>query len=124
LVFLASFITHKAYWKITTFDWWCGGLSLAALALWALTREGNVGIFFALAADALASVPTIVKAYKQPSSESSTLFMLAGTSAIITTLTITTWNFAHYAFPLYMLAVNGLIAALIMYPRKAKVEAA
>jgi hypothetical protein len=120
LVLLASFINQKSYWKLTRFDLTCGALSLGALLLWALTREGNLAILFTIAADALACVPTIVKAYREPKSENSISYSTASLSALITLLTITRWNFATAAFPLYLFLIAGFIAILIEYPRKAK----
>jgi hypothetical protein len=117
MVFIASFVGKKAYWKITKFDWWCGGLSLAALALWAITRDGNVAIFFAILADALAAVPTIAKAYKDPKSESYPVFLFGGISAGITLLTIDNWSFANYGFPAYIFAICALMVGLITFPR-------
>lgn len=100
LIFFASFVNKKAEWKITRFDVICGALSLGGLALWGLTRVGNIAILFAILADALAAIPTLVKAYKYPETENSQVFLFGGISALITLLTIKQWNFAHFAFPI------------------------
>ena len=69
LVVIASYISHQAVWKLTRFDYVCGGLSLLGLVLWFITRENNVAIFFSIMADALAALPTLVKSYNEPDSE-------------------------------------------------------
>src|SRR5580700_5738198 len=43
-IFIASFVNKKAEWKLTCFDFTCGALSLIGLALWYLTKSGNVAI--------------------------------------------------------------------------------
>src|SRR3989344_4087709 len=66
LIFLASFVNKKAYWKITRFDIICGGLSLLGLSLWLITKEGSAAIAFAIAGDSFAGIPTFRKAFSHP----------------------------------------------------------
>lgn len=115
IIFIASFFIKGAKWKITKLDIWCGALSLLGLALWAFTRVGNIAIFFAILADGLAAVPTIIKSYKAPETESWVVFFLGFISAGITLLAIKTWDFAHYGFPLYIFAVTGIFVLLIKF---------
>lgn len=115
LVFIASFINKMAYWKLHKLDLVCGGLSILGLLLWMITRVGNIAIFFSVLADGLASVPTIMKSWRFPQTESSTIFLLSGINATITLLTIDVWNFQHYAFPVYILAINVLLFLLIWF---------
>lgn len=115
LIFVASFLNKKADWKITRFDLGCGALSLIGLALWGITQVGNLAIFFAIVADGLAAVPIIIKSYKAPETEDYKAFLFATVSASVTLFTIKQWNFAHYAFPLYILLVCLLIFVLIKF---------
>lgn len=102
LVFISSFINRNAYWKIDRFDIVCGILSLIGLILWLVTQTGLIAILFSIIADALAGVPTLRKIYKEPQSESYTLFAFGAVAAVITLLTIQDWTFAAYGFPLYI----------------------
>lgn len=112
VVFIASFITRQAAWKLQTFDFICGGLSVLGLILWALTREGDLAIFFGIMADGLAALPTVVKAWKAPETESALLYFLSAISAGITISTIDKWNFATWGFPIYILSICLLISSL------------
>jgi hypothetical protein len=105
MVFIASFINSKSVWKLTTFDFMCGGLSLAGLVLWLVTQEGNIAIGLSILADLLAALPTVVKAYKAPETENWHIFLFGAISAGITLLTIDSWDFAHYGFPLYIFLI-------------------
>ncbi|MCA9327651.1 hypothetical protein KDA14_03940, partial [Candidatus Saccharibacteria bacterium] len=78
-----TFFTKHPKWKITRFDVYCGALSLLGLALWGITREGNVAIALSIAADFLAFIPTIVKGYRYPDTESPWLFMFGLANATI-----------------------------------------
>jgi hypothetical protein len=116
-VFLASFINRKAYWQITRLDIACGLLSLAALALWAVTRKGDIAIALSIAADGLAAVPTILKSWKEPETEDYRVFLCATISTVITLLTLQEWKFAVYGFPVYILLLGVLLTGLIAFPR-------
>lgn len=115
LVFIASFFNKKAQWKITKFDIWCGVLSLIGLSMWAFTRVGNIAIFFAILADGLAAIPTIIKSYKAPETESWMVFFLGFVSSGITLLAIKTWDFAHYGFPAYIFTITAIFVLLIKF---------
>ncbi|PWT74420.1 MAG: hypothetical protein C5B60_06680, partial [Chloroflexi bacterium] len=93
-VFVASFVNKNAKWKLTYFDVTCGALSLVGLVLWYITKSGNIAIFLSILADFLAAVPTIVKAFNYPETESAWPYFTATISAALTLLTIQMWNFA------------------------------
>lgn len=113
MVFIASFINRKSVWKLTRFDFICGGLSLLGLGLWMITREGNLAILFSIAADGLAALPTIVKAWSNPESESPFVFLFGSISAGITLLAQKIYDFEHIAFPIYIFIVCLMLFALI-----------
>lgn len=115
LVFIASFINKKSEWAITRFDIFCGVLSLMGLVLWFITKEGVIAILFSVLADGLASLPTIVKSYKYPETESSTVYLLSGLNGFITLLTLKIWTFAYYGFPLYIFLDCLIIYILVQF---------
>ena len=94
LVFAASFLSKKAYWKLSTFDYICGILSALALVFWYLTSNPNVAIIFAIVSDALAGVPTIIKALRNPETESAWPFIVGVFSPFTSFLVATAWTFA------------------------------
>ena len=114
-IFIASFINKKSYWKVTRFDRICGALSLIGLLLWIYTRVGMVAIIFALLADALASIPTVVKAYKYPETENPFPWLASTLAGLITLFTISNWNLANYGFPASIFITNLLIFVLVKF---------
>ncbi|MBK7213875.1 MAG: hypothetical protein IPH88_11390 [Bacteroidales bacterium] len=114
-VFIASFVNKNAEWKLTMFDLICGVLSLIGLVLWLITKVGNIAILFSIVADALAAIPTIVKAYKYPDTEIAWPWIATVIGVILTLLTLTTFTFANCGFILYILVVNLLIYALVQF---------
>ena len=100
----------------------CGALSILGLILWLITRTGNVAILFSILADALASVPTIVKSYNEPESEGAIVFWAGVVLGTLTLLTIKQWTFAEYAYPIYITLVNIVIASLVSFKIKKSVK--
>lgn len=115
LVFIASFVNKQAEWRLTRFDIVCGALSLMGLALWLITRVGNVAILFSIVADGLAAIPTIIKSYNEPETENDLVYLFGVVNAAIGLLVIETWNFQHYAFPLYLLILCSILVLLIRF---------
>jgi hypothetical protein len=115
LIVIASFVNRKASWKITQFDLACGGLSIIGLILWLMTGRGNLAIALSIASDALAALPTLRKSHSHPESESSIAFSMAGISAAITILTISSWTFANYGFPIYILVMDAVLYSLVRF---------
>ena|SRR3989344_5426669 len=115
LVFVASFVNKKASWEIGKLDIVCGVLSIAGLTLWLITKVGNIAIFFSILADGLAAIPTVVKSYKTPESESYPVYFFGIVNAGIALLVISQWNFQHWSFPVYLLAINSILFFLIRF---------
>jgi hypothetical protein len=116
LVLIASAFNGRSYWQVTRLDLTCGGLSVLALLLWAATGSGNVTILFSILADGLASVPTLIKSYREPATESYWPYLATAANGAIALLTITTWQFSEYAFPAYLALIFATISVLIIFP--------
>jgi hypothetical protein len=113
VVLVASFVNRTSVWRIGPLDYACGGLSVAGTVVWVLTREGMVALVASIAADLLAGVPTLVKSWKAPQTESAIAYLTALVNAVITMLTVTVFTTYVVAFPLYIVAVAGVELALI-----------
>lgn len=101
-VIAGAFVRRGTKWQLGFFDYACGILSVIALLLW-FERQGDVAIFFSILADWFAGLPTIVKAFKHPESESWLAYALSSVAALITLLSVHVWTFASVAFPIFMM---------------------
>lgn len=115
LILLASFLHKNAYWKIGKLDIVCGILSLGGLVLWLATGTGVIAIVFAILADFLAALPTIIKSYHFPETEDWTLYFFQTISALIALLVIRDWSVQTVAFPLYLFLDCILLTVLIKF---------
>lgn len=115
LIFLASFINKKSVWKLTKFDFVCGTLSLLGIFLWLVSKNPNLAILFALLADGLAALPTVVKSWKEPETENYWVFLCGMINSGIALLTIKNWNFASSSFSIYIFLICLLLTIFIKF---------
>ncbi len=117
IIISVALLKKNALWKITSFDLLCGGISLAALLLYVLTHNLSISIFFAILSDALAFVPTFIKSWKHPESESPAGYSFCILSNIIGLLIIKDWTFTIYSFGVYLVVFN-IAEVSILYRTK------
>lgn len=115
LIFVASFVNKKSEWTLGKLDYLCGAFSVLGIFLWYLSKNADFAILFAIIADLLAALPTILKSYHFPETENYRIYLSGIIAGAITLLTITVWNFAHYGFPAYILLVNLILFSLIKF---------
>jgi hypothetical protein len=77
--------------------------------MWWLTKDPNIAIIFAIASDALASIPTLTKAWKNPETESVWPFIIGVFGAASSLAVATLWTFSEYSFPSYLIIVNIMV---------------
>jgi hypothetical protein len=117
IVFAVSFVNPNAYWKLTKFDYICGALSIAALVGWAVTSEPLVAVALAILADFFAGVPTFIKAWQYPETETGFAYTTAFFAMLTSFAALQTWTFAEYGFPGYLVFAN-LLLMFAIYRKK------
>lgn len=115
LIFLVSFINKKAYWRLSRFDLLCGLFSLIGIIAWVVTKEANTALAFSIIADFLASVPTFVKSYREPESESAGAYALNALGDGVILFTIRQWDFANAGFAIYLFLNCLILVSLITF---------
>lgn len=117
LVFIASFVNKKAYWKLQPFDYICGILAILALVLWGITKEPVVAIIFSLTSNFFASIPTIIKSWKYPETESVSSYMAGLFSALTGFFALKTFGVEEIAFPMCLVLVNTTLVVGLLRGR-------
>ncbi len=112
-VLIASFIIKKGYWEITKFDILCGIIALFALLLWVITQSFSLSILFAIISDGLASLPTVVKAWKYPETENAGAYAGGIIANTLGLLVIKQWIFSIYSLGVYFVLMNIFIVFCI-----------
>lgn len=108
----ASFFNKEAYWKSSKLDYSLLVAALVGITLWAITDEPNIAIVFSIAADLLAGMPTIIKCYKHPATESWVAYSINVLGFGIGLLAVQRWTFENYSFVLYLTLINIVMAGL------------
>lgn len=114
LVFVFAFITHQNYWKISKFDVLCGVFSLIAVFAWLLADSPVAAILFAAIADLLATLPTVIKAWKHPETETLYTYVVGIFTATLVIPAIPVWNIENSAFQVYLLVANAALCAAVL----------
>ena len=111
-----SYANRDAYWALRRRDLVCLAISVAALAGWALTRHGLVAIALALVADASAGLPTIIKAWRRPDTETPTAFGATALSALLTLASLSELRFETASFAVLIGTVSATLYVLVRFP--------
>jgi hypothetical protein len=117
LVVVFSIFRKNAYWKLSTFDIICGIFSALALVLYVLTHNLAVSIIFAILSDALAFIPTFIKGWKFPETETATVYSAGAFNNLLGLLIIKNWSFTIYSFGLYLVIAN-IVMVCFLYRKK------
>lgn len=75
---------------------------------------------FAIIADALLGIPTIVKAYREPALERSAAWLLGVLSSVLALIICIHHDLIFILFPAYLLLFNGVMAVLTWGRRQAR----
>ena len=118
LVVAASFFNKKAYWRSEPRDYGLMGAALLGLLLWAKTDRPNLAILFSLLADMLAGLPTLLKAYRHPRSESWIAYAISALGFGISLLSVQVHSLESTAFVAYLFVLNATCAVLASRGRR------
>ncbi len=113
LVVLSSFANRQSYWKMTTCDVLCGVLSLSALLFWTIADSPRAAIVLAASGDCLAALPTVIKAWRYPETETGVTYLASFVSVVLVIPSIPVWNIENSAFQIYLLLVNTLLLVAV-----------
>lgn len=112
LIVAASFFNRKAYWKSAPRDYYLMAAAAIGIILWALTDDPNLALIFSLLADVLAAIPTLIKSYSHPRSESWIGYTVSAFGFGLSLLSIQTYNVENAAFAVYVFLLNATLAVL------------
>lgn len=112
IVFALSYKYGMGGWA--KIDIICLCIALLGLAFWKYTNNPLLALFAAIIADFTGMIPTLIKTYKFPNTESWPFFGIDTVAALFTIAAIQLWTIDQYSYPLYLLVINGLMVVLII----------
>ncbi|MFT5111648.1 MAG: hypothetical protein ACI8P9_000968 [Parasphingorhabdus sp.] len=117
MVLAAAFVSKHGHWQLTRFDLGCGALSLLALIFWGVVDSPLMAIVLATAGNTVASVPTLIKAWKFPETETSITFATSFISSLLILPSIPVWNIENAAFQILLLLTTGLLLIAVHWTK-------
>jgi len=114
LIFIAAFLVPQSYWKLTRFDVVCCLISIIALGLWLIADLPIMAILFAAIADLVATLPTVIKAWKFPETETFYTYFVGIFTATLVIPSIPVWNIENAAFQVYLLLANMVLFLVVV----------
>ncbi|UNT00721.1 hypothetical protein MMF93_32725 [Streptomyces tubbatahanensis] len=118
-VVVCAVLTRHNLARLGTFDVVCAVIAVVALGVWLGLGQAPLAVVCAVAADAAAALPTALKAWRDPYSENLLFYVLVGTGAAVTLLTITSWQPEAWAFAVYVLALCAVLVSIVSVRRRA-----
>ncbi|KKQ27463.1 MAG: hypothetical protein US41_C0018G0002 [Parcubacteria group bacterium GW2011_GWB1_37_13] len=117
VVIIISILNKNAYWKLTAFDFICGIFALISLVLYIFTHNLEISIIFVILSDGLAAIPTIVKSWKFPETETAAVYLAGIFAQTLALLIIKNWVFSIYVLNVYFIVIN-IIIIFCIYRKK------
>jgi hypothetical protein len=93
-------------------------IALLGLIPWAITKDPTISVIVVVCIDLVAFIPTLIKTYRQPESESSILFIANVLRHVITLYLVEKINIATTLHSLTMIVTNTLMVIFIHRRRK------
>jgi hypothetical protein len=106
------------YKKYGLVDWICLSFAILAVVLWLATNNPIYALVFAIAADLMASIPTVVKTLKEPKSEIPIAWFLVTLAAFLGIISTTKLDIANLIYPAYFFIITGLIGSIAFVGQK------
>lgn len=118
LVILVFAFRGYGYRKYGYLDGVSFALCVGALVAWQTTGNPLLAIFFSIVADVCASIPTLVKTYREPRTEHAGAWGLVTLALLLGTLSTERYDAANLAMPFYLTLMMGTIFILALRGRK------
>lgn len=113
-----SLAIFKGQRSFVYWDWIFLLAALISLVSWKLTKDPTLALILLTATDALATLPTLRKAYHKPLEESLALFSLNGIKSIFSILAFQIYTFVAVLYPVMLVLFNSLVALIIFLRRR------
>ncbi|MES2088175.1 MAG: hypothetical protein V4467_04275 [Patescibacteria group bacterium] len=113
VILLASFFNRQSYWKLTPFDFLCGLFSAFGLVALLFAKSPELAILFAVIGDCFAAIPTIIKSWKYPGTETGLSYIAGLIAALLIVPSIPKWDITNSAFQIYLIVVEIIFISAI-----------
>lgn len=116
-LFITAVICVLSIWRgrsgWSRLDVCCLSIAAAGIVIWQATSTPLFGLAGVLIADGAALIPTLVKALREPTSESASTFICSSLAALCGFVAVGEWNAVLLFYPAYLFLANFVTAVTI-----------
>ena len=116
LVFTLSLKYGMGGWS--KIDISCLIIALVGIIMWQITKQPIIALYFAIGADLVGMIPTIIKTYRLPKTEIYMFFLMDSIAATFNMLALKSWTIEQFSYPIYIMIINAFMVLLIVRPKK------
>lgn len=109
-----SIIRKVGVWSTSIYDFLFFGLGILGLVLWRVTGSPIIALVLAIIADFSFGLPTIIKTYKNPESETYFAWLASTASGLLSLFAIENFNFSEVAYPAYLFIFDMIVLFLVL----------
>jgi len=109
-----SIIKKTGVWSTSIYDFIFFGFGILGLVLWQTIDLPVLALICAIIADFCFGVPTIIKTYKNPKSETYFVWLAASISGLLSLFAFKNLVFCEIAYPLYLFLFDSLVLLLVL----------
>ena len=109
-----SIIRKVGVWSTGPHDVVFFGLGIVGLILWQVLNEPVIAIVCAILADLFFGLPTIIKTYKDPSTETPFVWATASLSGLFSLFALRNFGFSEAAYPVYLFIFDSTVLSLVL----------
>lgn len=88
-------------------------IAASGIIVWKLTNNPTLALYAAMVADMAGMVPTLVKTYRYPRTESGRFFLFSSFASGLNLLAQPAWKIYEVIYPLYLFFINLTVVVLI-----------
>ena len=114
---ISALAIRLGYAQFTKTDIACFGLGIGATVLWLFAHQPLVALFLVMAADSIFTIPTVVKTYRDPSSEPALLWFIYVVGASIGISASASFDVYNLLYPVYLALWAAVIWLLALRGR-------
>lgn len=108
-----SIIKRVGVWSTGIYDYIFFGLGILGLILWQTLDLPVIALVCAIVADFSFGFPTIIKTYKDPSTETSFVWLTAAISGLFSLFAVQSFQFSESAYPIYLFVYDTIVLLLV-----------
>ncbi|MFA5937008.1 MAG: hypothetical protein WC822_03975 [Candidatus Paceibacterota bacterium] len=113
LIVVYSIFKKVGVWLTTKFDYIFFGLGLLGLILWQYFNMPILAIVCAILADFFFGLPTLVKTFNDPKTETYFLWLTSGIADLLSLLSAKSFSFSELAFSSYLFLFETIMLLII-----------